>query len=144
ARFRVEASKLAVTADTVHVVPDDDRRAVDRMKTIGLNLAVALASPDDRSGWLRLVEPEHQRSVVEVREEQQRAAADRRGDRHVRPDFVRELPVDLAGDRIERGDGAMVVDDQLPHATRLEDDGRGHTGPGGAAERAPDCVLPQL
>ena len=45
-----------------------------------------------------------------------RAAVHGRRNGHAHVDFRWHLPIDLAGDRIERADRRGMPDDQLPHA----------------------------
>src|SRR5207249_5294543 len=46
--LRPQAAKLAVAAQTVDAVADDDRRRDDRVQPVGLDLALALALPEYR------------------------------------------------------------------------------------------------
>src|SRR5947208_6829389 len=142
--LRPQAAKLAVAAPTVDAVADDDRRRDDRVQPVGLDLAVALALPEHRRGGFRLVEREHQRSVVEGREEQLRAALHRHRHRHRGADFVGLLPIRLAGDRIERRNGPRIPDDELPRAARRDDDRLGDAEIRIGRERPPDLPAGHL
>src|SRR5204863_178203 len=137
--LRDETAELAVAADAVDVVADDHRGGGGRVQPVGLNLALALSLPDHRRRRLLVVELQHQRTVVEVGEEQHVAAEHRRRDGHRRADLVRLLPVLLAGLGIERHDRAGIPDDQLPRAAARGDDDRlADPELGVRRQRAPD------
>ena len=142
ARPRVQAPQLAVAADAVDVVADDERRGDQRVQAVGLvrHLAAGAALPQHRGGGPVLVEPHHHRAVVELRHQQVVAAPHRGGDRHAGADLPLLLPVDIAALRIERDQRRGVPDDELAHAPGFVDDRLAVTHLADHLDRAPDLL----
>src|SRR5262245_57841219 len=92
AGLRVEAPKLAVAADSVKMGLGDERGAHDRVETVGLDLAVALAPPDDRRVLPVRGDLDHHRTVVERGHEQSISHLTRHRNREARPDLERDFP----------------------------------------------------
>src|SRR5690606_38363772 len=66
----VQATQLAVAADAVDVRAVENRRAHDRVQPVGVDLAVALALPDDLGTAALGENLQHQRPVVQGGDEQ--------------------------------------------------------------------------
>ena len=140
----VHAAELAVAADAVDVPAVDDRRGQDRVQAIGADLAVARPFPLDARVGPVLVEGQHHRAVVERGEEELRAHLHRHRHGHRPAHDVRLPPIDLAGDRVERGHLLRVPDDELPCAARLDDNRLGHPEILLARQGAPELLAGQL
>ena len=116
----VETTELAVTADAVDVVARDDRSADERMQSVGIDFAGAVALPYEVGERAAGVQLEEARSFVEGRHEQAIAIGDGRGDGESVMDAEGVLPVGLAGARVERGYGPGMPDDELGPAADLD------------------------
>ena len=103
ARPRIQPSQLAVAADAIDMVADDERRGDHGVQPVGLVRKAVAARPLPEHGRLRAIgaEPHHHRPMIELRHEQVISASGRCGDRHALSHFPGLVPVHGAGFRVE-------------------------------------------
>ena len=116
-----QTPQLPVAAHAVYVPLLDERRRHDAVEFVGVFLAVAIALPRQRGGRFVLGEFHHHRPVVKCCHKQLVPDLPRCRHRQPKPKPERLRPVNLPRVRVQRVDRFRMPDDQLLHATGLDE-----------------------